>query len=64
MCCSNLFHSTYLDKRKDLTHVSRQIEKLLAEKSYDGSVDKFDFILAKQKFDGSVYAKVVHDLID
>ena len=41
-----------------------QIEKPLAEQNYDGLVDNFHSILIGQKFDGSTYAKIVHELID
>ena len=44
----DLFHSTYLDRKKDLAHMSMQIEKPLAEQNCDGSVDKFDSILVEK----------------
>ena len=59
-----MFQSTYLVQRKDLTHLPMQIEKSLAKQNYYGWVGKFHFILAAQNFDGSIHAKIVHELID
>ena len=58
------FQSIYWDRKNDLTHFSMQIKKPLVEQNYNGSVDKFHFILAKQNFAGLVQATVVHELID
>ena len=41
-----------------------QIKQQLAEQNYVGLVDKFHSILAKQNIDGSIHAKVIHELVD
>ena len=41
-----------------------QIEKPLAKQTGVGLVDKFHSIFIEQKFDGLIYAKIMHELID
>ena len=41
-----------------------QIEKSLSEQNVDGLVDKSHSILAEQNFDGSIHAKIMHELFD